>query len=291
MEKKALGKGLGAVLPERDRSSSATGQRVQYIAVQQILPNPLQPRHEFSNEDLAHLVDSIKRHGLLQPVLVRLKGDGMYELIAGERRIRAAKLAGLSVIPALVRTATDEQSMALALVENIQRSNLNPIEEAQAYSRLIQEFGLTQEDVATRVGKDRSSVANMVRLLTLPIEVQQLVATNQLSVGHAKVLLSVQGRATQIRLAEQIVSGRLSVRAAERLVARSRKTTSSAPEQSRLPGDLADLEAQLRRGLGTKVVIRPRNSGGEIAIQYFSQEDLTRLVEILLPEPQSRELT
>ena len=187
MEKKALGKGLAALLPESEVKE--TGQTIHMIPVTQIQPNRYQPRKTFVEEELRELVESIKRHGILQPVLVRRKSEDRYELIAGERRFRAATLAQLPAVPAVIRKSSDEESTILSLIENIQRSNLNPVEEAKAYRRLIDEFGVTQEAVAERVGRDRASVANICRMLSLSTEVQGMVASGQLTLGHAKVIL------------------------------------------------------------------------------------------------------
>ncbi len=222
MEKKALGKGLQALLPEKKTlvwKVEQDGQNISNVALKQIIPNRYQPRTNFVEDELEGLAQSIKEHGVLQPIVVRRKGDGVYELIAGERRLRAATIAGLSTIPALVRNSNDEKSLALALVENIQRENLNPMEEAKAYSRLMGEFGLTQDLVASSVGKDRSSIANILRLLGLPKEIQQFIESCSLSLGHAKVLAGVSSPSAQIQLAKRIVSGQLSVRQTEQLVA------------------------------------------------------------------------
>ena len=221
MEKKALGKGLQALLPEKKTlvwKVEQDGQNIFNVALNQIIPNRYQPRTNFVEDELEGLAQSIKEHGVLQPIVVRRKGDGVYELIAGERRLRAATIAGLSTIPALVRNSNDEKSLALALVENIQRENLNPMEEAKAYSRLMGEFGLTQDLVASSVGKDRSSIANILRLLGLPKEVQHFIESGALSLGHAKVLAGVSSPSAQIQLAKRIVSEQLSVRQTEQLV-------------------------------------------------------------------------
>ncbi len=186
MEKKALGKGLGALLPDSlPKILPIEREMTQEVPLDRIVPNRYQPRQTFEPGELAQLADSVKRNGVLQPVLVRRKADGLFELIAGERRYRAARLAGLKSIPAIVRNSSDEQSMELALIENLQREDLNPIEEARAYYRLVSEFGLTQESLAQRFGKDRSSVANSLRLLTLPNEIKELVESLKLSMCHA----------------------------------------------------------------------------------------------------------
>ena len=278
MEKKALGKGLAALLPESE--AKETGQTIHMIPVTQIQPNRYQPRKTFVEEELRELVESIKRHGILQPVLVRRKSEDRYELIAGERRFRAATLAQLPAVPAVIRKSSDEESTILSLIENIQRSNLNPVEEAKAYRRLIDEFGVTQEAVAERVGRDRASVANICRMLSLSTEVQGMVASGQLTLGHAKVILGKKNAEDQLTLAKRIVRDQLSVRQVEQLVkqgsrkARSRRTAGNPLH--------ADVEDRLRKHLGTKVVIRSRRQKGELVLTYYSQEDLTRIVDVIL---------
>ena len=210
------------LLPIRDQVGGAPSQIIQQIPLEQILPNRHQPRKEFTEGNLRELAESIKQNGILQPVLVRRTGDGFFELIVGERRFRAAKMAKLSTLPVIVRTSSDDQSMFLALVENIQRRDLNPMEEARAYSRLMTEFGLTQEILSDRVGKDRSSLANVSRLLTLPSEIQKMVESDQLTLGHAKVILGARGVDAQRQLARRIVQTHLSVRDAEKLLVRLR---------------------------------------------------------------------
>ena len=282
MEKKALGKGLGALLPEiLPKILPIERETTQDVPLDRIVPNRYQPRHMFEPGELAQLAESVKRNGVLQPVLVRRKADGLFELIAGERRYRAAKLAGLKSIPAVVRNSSDEQSMELALIENLQREDLNPMEEARAYSRLVTEFGLTQETLAQRFGKDRSSVANSLRLLNLPNEIKELVESIKLSMGHAKVLLGMSRPELQIKLAKLIIDGQLSVRQAEQLIAsdlRAGKSKHSARKITAYP----DLEEKLRKRLGTKVAIHKGRKGGRIEIHYFEPADLDRLADLLL---------
>lgn len=285
MEKKALGKGLDALLPNRDQIGGAPNQFIQQIPIDQVLPNRHQPRKEFAEADLRELAESVKQNGILQPILVRRTGDGFFELIAGERRFRAAKIAKLSALPAIVRTSSDDQSMSLALVENIQRKDLNCMEEARAYSRLIKEFGLTQDVLADRVGKDRSSIANISRLLTLPSDIQKMVESGQLTLGHAKVILGAQGVDVQRQLARRIVQTHLSVRDAEKLLVRlgngeKRKSQGRRPKNGACP--YPEVEEELRKKLGTKVIIRSRGRGGEITVSYFSKDDLSRIVEVIL---------
>ena len=278
MEKKALGKGLAALLPESE--AKETGQTIHMIPVTQILPNRYQPRKTFVEEELRELVESIKRHGILQPVLVRRKSEDRYELIAGERRFRAAALAQLPAVPAVIRKSSDEESTILSLIENIQRSNLNPVEEAKAYRQLIDELGVTQEAVAERVGRDRASVANICRMLSLPTEVQGMVASGQLTLGHAKVILGKKNAEDQLTLAKRILRDQLSVRQVEQLVKKgSRKARSRRTAGNPLH---ADVEDRLRKHLGTKVVIRSKKQGGELILRYYSDVDLTRIADVML---------
>lgn len=278
MEKKALGKGLAALLPESE--AKETGQTILMIPVAQIVPNRYQPRKTFDEEELRELVESVKQHGILQPVLVRRKGEDRYELIAGERRFRAAKSAQLPAVPAVIRKSSDQESTILSLIENIQRSNLNPVEEAKAYRQLIDELGVTQEAVAERVGRDRASVANICRILSLPTEVQGMVASGRLTLGHAKVILGIKNSGDRLTLAKRILRDQLSVRQVEQLVkkrsgkARSRRTAGNPIH--------ADVEERLRKHLGTKVVIRSKRQKGELVLAYYSQEDLTRIVDVIL---------
>jgi ParB family chromosome partitioning protein len=284
MEKKALGKGLQALLPEKKTlvwKVEQDGQNISNVALKQIIPNRYQPRTNFVEDELEGLAQSIKEHGVLQPIVVRRKGDGVYELIAGERRLRAATIAGLSTIPALVRNSNDEKSLALALVENIQRENLNPMEEAKAYSRLMGEFGLTQDLVASSVGKDRSSIANILRLLGLPKEIQQFIESCSLSLGHAKVLAGVSSPSAQIQLAKRIVSGQLSVRQTEQLVA-GQKSGGSRKHPKTEPNKFHHLEDQLRKHFGTKVQVKTGARGGQLVIQYYSDEELDRVTALIL---------
>lgn len=278
MEKKALGKGLAALLPESEARES--GQTIQMVPVTQIEANRNQPRKTFIQEDLRDLVESIKQYGILQPVLVRRKSESSYELIAGERRFRAATMAQLPAVPAVIRKSSDEESTILSLIENIQRSNLNPVEEANAYRQLIEELGMTQEAVAERVGRDRASVANICRILSLPTEVQGMVASGQLTLGHAKVMLGIKNSGDQSALAKRIVREQLSVRQVEQL---SRKRSGKARPRRLVVKSLhAEVEDRLRKHLGTKVVIRSKRERGELILSYYSQEDLTRIVDVIL---------
>lgn len=281
MEKKALGRGLDALLPAIKPVSMPELPEVQHLRIDAIVPNRYQPRQTFSPQELAELTASLKQNGLLQPILVRRKGDGIYELISGERRWRAAKEAGLETIQAVIRNCGDEESVVLALIENIQRADLNPMEMAKTYHRMMNEFGLTQDTIAQRVDCERSSIANIVRLINLPSEIQQLIETNQISMGHAKVILGLHEQNEQLRVAKLVVSNVLSVRETEKLVesasvARKRGTK----ELQRTPW--SDVEERLQKRLGTKVIIQKGKRGGKIVIHYFSPPELDGILEALL---------
>ncbi|MBS0154516.1 MAG: ParB/RepB/Spo0J family partition protein [Nitrospira sp.] len=281
MEKKALGKGLDALLPSAKLNRTEEMADVQRIPVAQIVPNRYQPRHTFLQQELAELTASIKESGVIQPIMVRRKGDGVYELIAGERRWRASKDAGLAVIPAVIKNCTDQEALLLALVENLQREDLNPMETARAYSRMMKEFGLTQEAVASKVGRDRSSVANFIRLTHLHPDLQLLVEDGTLSTGHAKALLSLSTPEAQLRIAKLVASSRLSVRETEKLVEQAIIGKKSIARTTRTP-QWSDLEDRLQKRLGTKVTIHPQGQGGKLIIHYFSADELDGVVEALL---------
>jgi len=281
MEKKALGRGLDALLPAIRPSATPESSEVQHLKVGSIVPNRYQPRQTFSPQELNELADSLKQSGLLQPILVRRKGDGIFELISGERRWRAAKEAGLETIQAVIRNCGDEESVVLALVENLQREDLNPMEMSRAYYRMMNEFGLPQDIIARRVGCERSSIANVVRLIQLPSEIQQLIESNQLSLGHAKVILSLPGQNEQLKIAQLVVSKALSVRETEKIVGSlltGKKRV--AKELRRTPW--SDVEERLQKRLGTKVMIQKGKRGGKIVIHYFSPPELDGILETLL---------
>jgi ParB family chromosome partitioning protein len=281
MEKKALGRGLDALLPAIKPASISELSEVQNLKVNAIVPNRYQPRQMFSPEELAELTASLKQSGLLQPILVRRKGDGIYELISGERRWRAAKEAGLDTIQAVIRNCGDEESVVLALVENLQRADLNPMEMARAYYRMMNEFGLTQDIIARRVSCERSSIANIVRLIQLPSEVQQLIESNQLSMGHAKVILGLSDQNEQLRVAQLVVSKVLSVRETEKLIESTPVTKKRGTKELRRT-PWSDVEERLQKRLGTKVLIQKGRRGGKIVIHYFSPPELDGILETLL---------
>jgi ParB family transcriptional regulator, chromosome partitioning protein len=281
MEKKALGRGLDALLPAIKPVPMPELPEVQHLRVDAIVPNRYQPRQTFSPQELAELTASLKQNGLLQPILVRRKGDGIYELISGERRWRAAKEAGLETIQAVIRNCGDEESVVLALIENLQREDLNPMEMARAYHRMMNEFGLTQDIIARRVDCDRSSIANIVRLINLPLEIQQLIETDKISMGHAKVILGLPDQNEQLRVAQLVVSKALSVRETEKLLESSPAAKRrGAKELRRTPW--SDVEERLQKRFGTKVVIQKGRRGGKIVIHYFSSPELDGILETLL---------
>jgi ParB family chromosome partitioning protein len=270
--KTALGKGLEALIPE-------TGEEVIHVDIDRIFPGQQQPRKKFKDEPLKELAGSIKERGVLQPIIVSRVGDGTFSIVTGERRWRAAALAGLKKIPALVKNVASKDSLEIALIENIQREDLNPVETAEAFNRLIVEFNLTQEDLSRKVGKDRATVANYLRLLKLPQEVKQLVDNGSLSIGHAKAILAIEGKAQQIEAARKIVKKDLSVREAESL---SKKTSKPQKVTRYKDPQVASLEEKLIRSLGTKVRIRTSGKKGKIEIEYYSLDELERLLDVLL---------
>lgn len=281
MEKKALGKGLDALLPSSNPPRPNETGDIHHLRIDAIVPNRYQPRYIFAPGELADLAASITESGVLQPILVRRKGDGIYELISGERRWRACKEAGFEKIPAVLKNCSDQESLLLALVENLQREDLNPMETARAYSRMMKEFGLTQDAIAQKVGRDRSSVANVIRLTSLPPEVQELLESGTLSAGHAKVLLSLQSPNDQLKIGKLVASRRLSVRETETFISQSTGEKKRAPKASR-NSQWAHLEARLQKRLGTKVTIHPNKQGGKLVIHYFSPEELDGVVDTLL---------
>ncbi len=272
--KTALGKGLDALIPEKGEN-----ENILQIEVERIRPGKQQPRKIFSEESLRELSSSIKEKGVLQPILVSRTGDGTFNLIAGERRWRGAQLAGLKKIPAIVKNVDSRDSLEMALIENIQREDLNPIETAEGFNRLMQEFNLTQEEMADKVGKERATVANYLRLLKLPDEIKDMLYNTKLSMGHARALLAMEGRLNQIEAARKIIRRGLSVRETEALARKRAK-----PAKMKKEGDpqVASLEDKLIRHLGTKVrIIQKNKKKGKIEIEYYSLEEFDRLLDIL----------
>ena len=277
--RKALGRGLRALIPEPGAQS---GDEAYMVSLEEIEPNPFQPRKHFNEEKLQELAASIATHGVIEPIIVR-KIDSSFQIIVGERRWRAAALVGLEKIPAVVREVSDKSMMEVALIENLQREDLNPIEEAAGYQRLIEEFRLSQGEVAVAVGKKRSSVANALRLLGLDDEVKQLVMDGALSRGHAKVLLGVNSRSFRQELAARCVEEDLSVRQLERVLQPIvRVPRGTSPEKS---ADVMLMEDALRQSLGTKVSLDYKEGKGKIEIQYYSDEELERLLELMQAHP------
>lgn len=299
MAKKVLGRGLGAFFPEYQEEGKSANIKdtgvlqkpvkpedrvniVLFVPVGHIRANPNQPRKQFDEERLEELADSIKKHGLIQPITVRYIGEKRFELISGERRLRATKLAGLKEIPAFIREADDEQSMAFALIENIQREELNPLEIAMGYQRLVEEFNYTQAEVAERVGKNRSTITNMLRLLSLPDYLQNALKSNELSMGHARALIAIENVAVQKKIFEKTIKEGWSVRQIEDAVrALNRPTANAAKNKTEAPNPFyEDISARLRKTFSTKVHVQPRKKGGEIRIEYYSDDDLERLLHI-----------
>lgn len=277
MEKRALGKGLSALIPPRDVEYGA-GESVIQIPVSQIKTNKYQPRVEFNTEKLNELTNSIREKGVVQPVLVR-RVDGGYELIAGERRLRAVKSLGIDKIPAIVKNVADIDMLELSLIENIQREELNPIEEASAYQRFITDFSFTQEKIAKVLGKDRSTIANTIRLLALPLKIREYISRNMITAGHAKALLSLSTESERIRICNFIIKKGLSVREAEDLV--SKKAVASGRIKPKKEQGIVDVEATLQNFLGTRVKIFHGKNRGRIQIEYYSNDDLNRILGLL----------
>jgi ParB family transcriptional regulator, chromosome partitioning protein len=307
MARSGLGKGLGALIGTPSVATRAdtgeSGERVHQINLSNIVPSALQPRKDFAREALQELIDSIRQHGIIQPLIVRKlataspSGGGAgarFELIAGERRWRAAQEIGLTDVPAIIRSANDLEVLELSLIENLQRADLNPIEEAQGYARLANEFGMRQEDIALKVGRSRAAVANALRLLDLQPQVQVWLAQDLLSVGHAKVLLSLKAPEEQLLAAETVLRRNATVRGTERLVARllgmgrsRRKSRRAGAELSVTPTAVRDLQNRLQEHLATHVTIHHGDKRGRIEIEYYGDDDLQRIVTALgLPEPE-----
>ena len=281
-KRKALGRGLGALIPDVQQPKGEGSGVLLELDLDMVSPNPEQPRKSFDAEALAELAESIKAQGVVQPLVVRRKG-AKYEIVVGERRWRAAQLAGLRKVPALVQDTDDDAMLEIALVENIHRADLNPIEEANAYRMLMERFGLTQEEVAGKVGRKRSTVANTLRLLRLHDDVKSRLAAGEIDMGHARALLAVEDRFRQRELCEEVVRKGLNVRQVEGLVRRELKS-GTAPPKSEAAKDvfIRDAEDRLSRSLGAPVVIKRGRKGGRIEIAYFSDDDLQRLFDCLL---------
>lgn len=279
MERKALGKGINALIPEK--AFEEMGVKVMYVALDQIKPSPFQPREDFDQRQMEDLTQSIKEKGVIQPILVRRQGD-YFEIIAGERRFRAAKLLKLQEIPIIIKEVDDRDSLELSLIENIQRQGLNPIEEACAYQYLIEKLNVTQEKISAALGKARVSVANTLRLLKLPKEIQDAIRKGQLSFAHGRALLEIEDSMQQRRLVNETISKRLSVRELETLIRRLRPKATRAQQRTALKDPyLAALEEELQRILATRVRISRRKKRGHILIEFYSREELERIVNML----------
>lgn len=283
MTRKALGRGLSALLSDEPTRLEGR-EELREVDIDLIDPNPEQPRTIFLDEKIEELSQSIRENGLVQPILLRRKNDGRFQLIAGERRWRATQRLGMQKVAAIVRDVEDEKLLEIALVENIQRQELNPIEEAAAYQRLMDLLGLTQEEVAKKIGKDRSSVANYVRLLRLPVSVQGMVEEERISMGHARALLGLEDKEGQAKLAQEVIDRKLSVRETERIVQQkvqgSKRVGTST--EIRIDANIRAAELKLKRFLGTQVKILIGAKGGKVSIEFSSASELDRIYSILM---------
>jgi ParB family chromosome partitioning protein len=283
MARNVLGRGLAALISEQTATVATEGLRpeqagVTELPVESVSPNPFQPRTRFDDEALKELADSIRTAGVLQPLLVRRVAPGEYQLVAGERRLRASHLVGLARVPVIVKEFDDRAMMELALIENIQREDLNPIDEAKAYHALIEKVGLTHDQLSERVGKQRATITNSLRLLGLPPEVMDMVSRGTLSSGHARALLGLDNRGDQLAAARYVVSKGFSVRRTESFVRRKQRTAHGRPKTARLAG-LGEWETKLQQHFSTQVAIHPGRKGGKVEFEFYSQEDLERLLE------------
>lgn len=289
----ALGKGLSALITSRPATPVASptpvpekGERVQPLPISSLTPSPLQPRKVFHEEDLGELADSIREHGILQPLICRQRGE-FFELIAGERRWRAAQKLGFDTVPVIVREASDQDVLELALIENLQRAELNPVEEAKAYMRLTEEFAMTQEDVSRRVGRSRASVANSLRLLDLAPQLQTWLSQERITVGHAKVLLALRSEEEQLAAAEEVLRKGLTVRGAETLVAQLQektgktKKTSKGKTGGKVAPAIQQVQTRLQHHFGTHVALHHGDKRGRIEIEYYGPDDLDRILAVL----------
>lgn len=276
--RRGLGKGLGALIPGAEAGPE---ERTTEVPLIRLKPSPLQPRQGMDPQEFAGLVESIRRHGVLQPVVIRPVTDG-FEVVAGERRWRAAEAAGLQTIPAMIRPLSDREALELALVENLQREDLGPLERAGAYQRLVEEFGLTQEQVAERVGKSQPSVANALRLLALPKQIKASLGAGRITEGHARAILSAVSEAAMLKLWERVEKRGLSVRQAEALARASISREISGRGARAKDPQLRSVELDLSRRYGTKVTVNGTRRRGSLALEYYSEEDLQRLLDLLL---------
>ncbi|WP_338833658.1 Stage 0 sporulation protein J [Moorella humiferrea] len=291
MAKRGLGRGLEALLPAQ-KASGGEVEGIQMLLVEKIKPGRHQPRREFDLEKLEELARSIKSHGVIQPIIVKPVGSGSYEVIAGERRLRACQMAGITEIPAIIKELDARETAEIALIENLQREDLNPMEEAAAYQTLISEHGLTQEEIAARVGKSRPVIANALRLLNLPQTVQEMVRSGIISPGHARIILSLKDEEQQIALAEKIAATGMAVREAEALAKKMQEQPEIQKlkkEDTKAQWEVKQLEDRLQSILSTKVKLKHAKEKGKIEIYYFGNEELERIINVLTGENVSRE--
>jgi ParB family transcriptional regulator, chromosome partitioning protein len=278
MDRKVLGRGLEALIPQGVETSQ---EKVRTLKTSDVYASRFQPRLRFSEEKIKELASSIREKGVIQPILVRETGENRFELIAGERRLRAVKHLGLTEIPAIVRRVADADLLEMSIIENIQREELNAVEEAKAYRRLAQEFGHSQDHIANRVGKDKSSISNLLRLLNLPEEIQELVTQNTISFGHAKVLLSLPDAKQQMTVCQRIIDKGLSVRQAEQITGGARRSRGRSAKRNDPGAEIRAIEEKLQHALGTKVRIQHGSKRGKIEIEYYSLDDLERVLRLL----------
>ncbi|HPP87405.1 MAG TPA: ParB/RepB/Spo0J family partition protein [bacterium] len=286
MQKPVLGKGINALIPENATPLTEKPQNniILYVSIDSIKPNIYQPRKAFDESNLQELADSIKSIGIINPLIVREEGDNKYQLIAGERRWRAAKLAGISHIPVIVQKADNQEMLEVAIIENIQRVDLNALEEAEAYQALLKEFGMTHEEIAEKVGKNRSTVTNTLRLLKLPFEIKDALRKNIITMGHARALLALEDNETEmLKVFKTIINDGISVRETELLIKKlsksEEKTGAVRAVKSRVTVEIRHLEEELMEHLGTKVSIKDKNHRGKIIIEYYSLDDFERLMD------------
>ncbi|MEK7397307.1 MAG: ParB/RepB/Spo0J family partition protein [Candidatus Poribacteria bacterium] len=278
MNKQSLGRGLSALIPNAVKTQGAG--KVINIPVDDVFASPYQPRMRMDNESLEELSASIKEKGVVQPIIVRSMGTDKYEVIAGERRLRASKLAGLNDVPAIVREVSDAEAMAIAITENIQREDLNAVELARAYHSLMSQFDLTQEQLAQSLGKSRPAIANIIRLLQLPQEIQEYVLSDKISMGHARALLSFEQENMQITVCKKVIDDDLSVRQTEKLVQKLLQDPKQKKPIAHI-AEIEDMENKLRKMLATQVKVRHRGNKGKIEIEYYSSDDLERIMSII----------
>ena len=277
INKRGLGKGLGALIPENE---DKVQNSIIEIKITDIEPNDKQPRRAFDDTALADLSESIKEHGVVQPIIVRKLGNS-YQIIAGERRWRASRLAGKKTIPAIVKDYSNLEVMEIALIENLQREDLNSIEEALAYKSLIEEYNLTQEEISRQIGKSRPAIANSLRLLQLPQGIKDMITGGKITQGHARALLAIEGEKRQLEMAEKIISQQLNVRQIEKMAKETKHKERTEASLDKYQIEINQLEERLKTTFGTKVIIQHKNNKGRIEIEYYSNEDLDRIIDLL----------